>query len=510
LSAILSNMVEFWRESATPILMRRSEMDLDKYKKKHVQLLGIANPEVFLEKALQECLPNQFVREFTQNSIDAFCRSKTKGEVLWGRMDIDGTEKLFIADNGPGMSPKEMLLYLGNLSASGSDLHDVDHNFGMGAKLSAIAGNRHGVIYVSWQKNKPFTVVWKHCGMVKSLTGPGNPLNVAKPSIIKDHGVLVIFMGESKTDNTARKSGYKDEQAGMMWVARYLNERYFELPAGVKIVSKVGETVTTVKGQKKILGQNSISSGTVNVGNALVDWWILKERKKSRVGSPAGASWLASGHFAIRHQDKLTKAIEIYEKDDARKSLSSSGHIGRSKLASFGILVGAGRVAIHVTPQFGSPSLHRNQILQNGRPIDVRRIGAVFAQNMPAQLRTFLQSQQPKELGLKRHANRVSMFVRKLGIYERLIKLDPNGPIWIVCPPPKKPPKPPKDEESERASGGGKPKGQRKRASHSRFDSCLRYQFRGKTRCSMSGEDVSEWLGLLVQTKSGFGLIFLF
>jgi HSP90 family molecular chaperone len=86
--------------------------------------LQVQNTGFLLDRLGQDCHPLQFLRELTQNAIEAIERTpKKKGEIVW---DVDWTSyelekgefKLCITDNGDGMTGEEMVKYINQLSSS--------------------------------------------------------------------------------------------------------------------------------------------------------------------------------------------------------------------------------------------------------------------------------------------------------------------------------------------------------------------------------------------------------
>jgi hypothetical protein len=84
--------------------------------------MKVANIGFLLDRLGQDCHPLQFLRELTQNSIEAIERSCKSGQVVW---DMDrlyseflGEKKLCIIDTGVGMSPDEMERFINQLSSS--------------------------------------------------------------------------------------------------------------------------------------------------------------------------------------------------------------------------------------------------------------------------------------------------------------------------------------------------------------------------------------------------------
>src|ERR1019366_3737533 len=109
-----------------------------------------------LDRLARDCGELQFLRELTQNSIEAILRTPAKkGEIVWDvdwvSYDLAGVYKLSITDNGEGMTGDDMVKYINHLSSSGT-IQSHFTNFGMGAKIAAITRNQAGLIYLSWHE----------------------------------------------------------------------------------------------------------------------------------------------------------------------------------------------------------------------------------------------------------------------------------------------------------------------------------------------------------------------
>ena len=74
--------------------------------------LTVQNTGFLLDRLGQDCHPLQFLRELTQNAIEAIQRTPGRcGEIVWDvdwiEYDLEGVYKLSIADNGDGMTGPE-------------------------------------------------------------------------------------------------------------------------------------------------------------------------------------------------------------------------------------------------------------------------------------------------------------------------------------------------------------------------------------------------------------------
>ena len=107
--------------------------------------MTVKNTGFLLDRLGQDCHPLQFLRELTQNSIEAIQRAGGCGNIFW---DVDwnhyaltGIMKLCIMDAGDGMTGAEMVEHINKLSSSGAE-QSLSGNYGVGAKIAAATRNR--------------------------------------------------------------------------------------------------------------------------------------------------------------------------------------------------------------------------------------------------------------------------------------------------------------------------------------------------------------------------------
>ena len=107
----------------------------------HTLRMSVTDLGFMLDRLGRDCSPLQFLRELTQNSLDAIARADSgSGTIIWDvdwpYFDLTGIYKLCIIDDGVGMTGEEMVRYINNLSSS---VHTQSHtgNFGIGAKIAA-------------------------------------------------------------------------------------------------------------------------------------------------------------------------------------------------------------------------------------------------------------------------------------------------------------------------------------------------------------------------------------
>lgn len=99
--------------------------------------MSVQNIGFLLDRLGQDCHPLQYLRELTQNSIEAIIRSGVPGEIVWDMdwttYDLEGLQKLCIIDTGDGMTGDEMVRFINQLSSSVAT-QSLSGNYGVGAK----------------------------------------------------------------------------------------------------------------------------------------------------------------------------------------------------------------------------------------------------------------------------------------------------------------------------------------------------------------------------------------
>jgi hypothetical protein len=370
----------------------------------HTLRMSVDDIGFMLDRLGRDCSALQFLRELTQNSLEAIERSGGgSGSIIWDvdwpYYDLTGVYKLCITDDGVGMTGEEMVKYINSLSAS---VHTQSHggNFGVGAKIAAATRNHAGLVYLSWVDNVGYTIhLWRSPASnqygLQRFTLPdgtydhwGHLDDAVKPAeVINEHGTKVVLLGDNDEDDTM--GAPKGAPSPSRWVARYLNTRYFRFPQGVVVKAREGwehprsdgdrNLLRTVSGQEPYLGQHSSSSGLVEITGAKVHWWVLKDEAALTQNSGFVAS---SGHIAALYQD------ELYEMLTSRA--------GVARLQQFGIIFGPTRVVLYVEPTNGPESViesntARTMLLLNNEPLPWSDWAAEFREKMPAEINDLMQ-----------------------------------------------------------------------------------------------------------------------
>jgi len=316
--------------------------------------MQVGDISFMLDRLGEDCAPLQFLRELTQNSLEAIQRlPDKKGEVIWdvdwSTHDLTGVYKLCIRDTGDAMTGEQMIQYINSLSSSVNVLSSTG-NYGVGAKIAAAPRNKAGMIYVSWKDGVGYMIhLWcdPQTGKygLRQLPLPDGGFghwayvqDDVKPSGIDKHGTVVVLLGNDVDADTMTPPDGTPSPS--RWITRYLNTRYFRFPDGVTVKAREGwqfprgntdnNTLRTLTGQKMYLDKHAESQGKKELTGATAWWWILKDEDALTQNSGFISS---SGHVAALYQD------ELYEMVGARQ--------GVARLQAFGVIFGHNRVVIY-------------------------------------------------------------------------------------------------------------------------------------------------------------------
>jgi hypothetical protein len=358
-----------------------------------------------LDRLGEDCHPLQFLRELTQNAIEAIQKTpEGKGQIVW---DVDWLAyemrpgspfKLCITDTGCGMTGDEMAQYINQLSSSGG-IQSHDANYGVGAKIAAATRNHDGLIYLSWKDGHSAMIhLWrnpetKQYGL-RQIERPDGSFghwaevdDAVKPEIIESHGTKIVLNGHLPEQDTMKAP--PEAASPSAWIAKYLNSRYFRIPEGITIKARQGwETprsnkdvnlLRTISGQHSYLDQHKEASGTVDITGARVHWWILKDEKA--LGSNSGFIE-SSGHMAALYREELYEMV--------------AGRSGQSRLQQFGVVFGYRQVVLYVEPQPAADdrlttNTARTELLINSQHLPWAEWAADFREAMPNAIKALME-----------------------------------------------------------------------------------------------------------------------
>lgn len=365
--------------------------------------MSVRNVGFLLDRLGQDCAPLQFLRELTQNGIEAITRTGNPGQIVW---DVDwisfdlagGPTKLCITDTGDGMTGEEMLEFINQLSSSGAE-QSFSANYGVGAKIAAATKHPAGVIYQSWKNGQGWMIHLEknsetgEYGLRQWQLADGSyshyfPLEDSiRPDSITESGTKVVLLGGADDESTV--SAPEGAVSPSRWISKYLNTRYFRFPDGVAVKAREGwdfprkdtdrNVLRTITGQNEYLDQHCVAAGRQELGSATVHWWILKDEPALTNNSGYIES---AGHIAALYQD------EMYDRATARA--------GTAVLQQFGVLFGSRQVVLYVEPNATDGSLlttntARTTLRLNGEGLPWSDWAHEFRERMPKALADFVK-----------------------------------------------------------------------------------------------------------------------
>jgi hypothetical protein len=369
----------------------------------HTLPMSVHNTGFMLDRLGQDCSPLQFLREITENAVQAVQAMGENGghviwDVDWNRLELaPGVFKVACIDTGIGMTGPEMLRYINMLSSS---MHQQSHdtNFGVGAKVAAATRNHAGLVYLSWKDGIGSMIhLWRdpdtaQYGLKQFELPDGSYAHwvhvedTIKPEPIDENGTMVVLLGNDLDDDTMQAP--KGALSPSRWVARYLNTRYFRFPDGVEVRAREGweyprsntdtNVLRRITGQQEYLDAHAEAGGTRSLSTARAHWWILRDESALSQNSGFIAS---NGHMAALYQD------ELYEMVTARA--------GVARLQQFGVIFGYNRVVIYVEPLADNghqviSNTARTHLIMDEEPLPWADWAAEFRTDLPDEIKLLM------------------------------------------------------------------------------------------------------------------------
>lgn len=392
-----------------------------------------------IQRLGRDCTPEQFMREYAKNCIEAIQRTNETG----GKMIVDVNRtlqeltgddsmyKICFIDNGDGMTCEEMRTHLNNLSSSGDSKNEFE-NYGMGAKIAALTRNHAGILYESWKDGEGHQILIKYdedemaYGIQPVAIDGSNvewctPLDdEVKPDIIDQHGTRVTLFGMSEEQDTMLPPpgvlGGREN-----WIFQYLNTRFFEFPSDVQVMARVGyyrdwenkkhNYLRQVGGQKSSLDKWAEHSGSVSLSDAMVHWWILKAGRQGH-----GREFL-SGHTGCLNQRELFDIT-----------------YGRANRAShFGIIFGKEDVVLYVEPSptdYVQDTTRTRLAKADGSALPWSKWADEFREKMPTEISTYMKKMMSGSTN-QSHTDSIKKRLRDIQQFYKLsrYRATPSGDI---------------------------------------------------------------------------------
>ncbi|QIS19555.1 sensor histidine kinase [Nocardia terpenica] len=216
----------------------------------------------------------QWAREALVNGIQAEATSIEFGIEPQG-FKAHGVLRRYIADNGVGMSPDDIKIFLMSFGGGGRPI-GLTQNFGQGFKSSCYEWNPYGIIVASWTKDDPEgCMIWIHkvqrgtktfWELRDFQTDDGTMEDVIAPCYLGEIGVdaaklktkeieeagqgtVFLFLGKAPDDDTHKGDADRGEDDVKRGIIVHINSRFLKIPDGVTVrVAEVEERTQRERG----------------------------------------------------------------------------------------------------------------------------------------------------------------------------------------------------------------------------------------------------------------------
>ena len=254
--------------------------------------LEVAHTSFLLERLGQDCEPLQYLRELTQNSLEAIARSKQPGDILWQatarqlrirqvRPEALDHRHWRRHDRRRAGKPYQQALVVRlpadpcrQLRRRCQDFHGSEQPSRRAISLLETRPADTKSCSAAMQTGR-YGLRQYALGDDQYSYSPAVPED-SKPAMIETHGTEVTLMGQSEEANTAMPAGVTSPA----WISKYLNSRYYRFPQAVSVrvdeASLAGHSdpagIRTLTGQKAYLDEHAEASGTNGAVEYLTCW----------------------------------------------------------------------------------------------------------------------------------------------------------------------------------------------------------------------------------------------
>jgi hypothetical protein len=324
------------------------------------QALKDKNPTSTLKRFMREVAPMQFVREIYVNAVEA--GATTMRVYFDPQYEMLGINKICFADDGKGMTAREMYEYLAQYNSSSKTTEGSYHdNFGIGVKATTLLANPYGVVFLSWSTENPEgAMIWFTYDEAGDRVGlrpieyideegeldtictrmpDGSQANVVslddlrleypdgyegvkwweckEAAKIDKHGTIVMLLGADRDADSVGASWSRKS------IPHYISSRFIKIDAQISISEKIGNESSTAsayraKGLLDVLYRYVKHTDTIEHQGFMID--VLYVDVPYNKADPKTTSALSakalSGYSALEYKGELYHVT--YGKREAR------------------------------------------------------------------------------------------------------------------------------------------------------------------------------------------------
>lgn len=288
-----------------------------------IEEMGVTNVPALIRRTYRESHAFQWAREAWANSVEAGCLRVTFG-IEWQAVENLGAYRRVIVDDGCGLSPDEIPVFLNNYGGGGKPIGGEHENFGIGFKSLVLPWNRYGVVIVTL-KGGVQTMAWikynerkNSFGLKQERLSDGTMATTYAPYddpehgidwskvlpdwvIERGHGTAFVLMGNSPKDDTVMGDPDRKVEQNVTGLAYYLNTRIWDVGEVHVTVEQVNSDDTsawpksrtdrsseavktkwqtrTIRGAKHYITDENkagklLDSSAIDIADATIHWFV--------------------------------------------------------------------------------------------------------------------------------------------------------------------------------------------------------------------------------------------
>ena len=345
-------------------------------------------------------------RELTMNALEAASRASGEKIVHWTTGTYKGVRKAVIWNTGPGMDAAELKAAT-DLACEINKSLGLDENFGVGAKVSSLSNNKHGMRFRSCKVGRVSEVILGYDPDQKLYVRFDRELpNGATDTVIDVTAVAikegkkvdfewteVMLLGNSEGQDTAARP-FANTSTEKAHVATALYRRFYRLPDGVKVrldpvYHRFGNTAILVAiGQRsdKFARTESVRIPELNITIHFLHDPALDDRSGMRMSS-RNALGSSTTTCCLVHKDEMYSVM--------------TGPEWSAVAPRFGIPFGSKELCVHIelAEEDARPSQYRERLISPDTREDIVPLdfASCVRERMPEWVKGVIRNASPRQ-----------------------------------------------------------------------------------------------------------------
>jgi hypothetical protein len=345
------------------------------------------------------------IRELTMNAIEAASLAVGEKIVYWTSAPYNGVRKAVIWNTGPGMNAVELKAAT-NLACEVNKALGLDDNFGVGAKVSSLPNNKHGMRFRSCKDGRVSEVMLGYDPEKKQYVrferdlqnGASDTVIDVTAAAIKEgrrvdfEWTEVMLLGNSPSQDTAAKPLGKATDKN--FVATTLYRRFYRLPAGIKLrvdpvyhrLDGIRQFVPIGLRYEKFAKTESVRVPELNITIHYLHDPSVADRSKLRMSSSSALA-STSTTCCLVHRNEMYSVITANE--------------WSAVAPRFGIPFGSKELCIHIELADGDarPSQYRERLISPDGAQDILPLdfAGFVRERMPEWVKEVIRNASPRQ-----------------------------------------------------------------------------------------------------------------